>query len=108
MYVVLLFPSFSLHCPSLQSDATRRPVRCKPVTIPVMSSIPQTLPTRDSHVRLRFPRKLFPSSSRTNAVRADQPRNPLDVCFFYLLASHLTRRFPCSSLLHPLYLIHLG
>ncbi|KAG1837739.1 hypothetical protein C8R48DRAFT_667020 [Suillus tomentosus] len=77
------------HSVLLDSDATRRPVRRKPVTISVMSPIPQALPTRDSHVRLRFPRKLFSSSSRTDAVRADQPRNPLD--------------FPATSPLpHPL------
>ncbi|KAG1788488.1 uncharacterized protein HD556DRAFT_1312063 [Suillus plorans] len=54
-----------------------------------MSPIPQALPTKDPHVRLRFPRKLFSSSSRMDAVCADQPRNPLD--------------FPATSPLpHPL------
>ncbi|KAG2089438.1 uncharacterized protein F5147DRAFT_841123 [Suillus discolor] len=79
-------PSYSC---LLDFDATRRPVRRKSVIVPVMSPIPRPLPTRDPHIHLRFLRKLFSSSFRTDAVRADQPRNPLD--------------FPATSPLpHPL------
>ncbi|KAG2048833.1 YVTN repeat-like/Quino protein amine dehydrogenase [Suillus hirtellus] len=62
------------HAILLNADATPRPVRRKPVTIPVMSPIPRPLPTRDPHARLRFLRKLF---SRTDTGRIDEP-NPLN------------------------------
>ncbi|KAG2365449.1 hypothetical protein BDR07DRAFT_1398591 [Suillus spraguei] len=43
-----------------------------------MSPIPQSLPsTRDSHKFLRFLRKMFPSSSRMDAVRTNEPVIPL-------------------------------
>ncbi|KAG1868303.1 hypothetical protein DFJ58DRAFT_99253 [Suillus subalutaceus] len=64
----------------LNSDATRRPVRCKPVITPVMSPMPRLLHTRVPHTFLHFLRKLLPSS-HTDAVppiRTDEPRNPLD------------------------------
>ncbi|KAG1779561.1 hypothetical protein EV702DRAFT_1194942 [Suillus placidus] len=70
----------SHHAGLLNSDATR-PVRRKPVIIPVVSSIPhqpRPLPTSDPHAFIRFLRKLLSSSSRTNAVCTDEPRNPLD------------------------------
>ncbi|KAG2351001.1 YVTN repeat-like/Quino protein amine dehydrogenase [Suillus weaverae] len=73
----------SHHAGLLNSDATR-PVRRKPVIIPVTSSIPrQPRPstTSDPHAFLPFLRKLLSSSSRMDAVRTDEPRNPLDVCF---------------------------
>ncbi|KAG1830838.1 hypothetical protein EV424DRAFT_1534769 [Suillus variegatus] len=66
--------SDSRHAVLLNSDATPRPVRRKPVTIPAMSPIPRPLPTRDPHARLHFLRKLF---SRTDAGRIDEP-NLLD------------------------------
>ncbi|KAG1779582.1 hypothetical protein EV702DRAFT_1277067 [Suillus placidus] len=65
------------HAGLLNSDATR-PVRRKPVIIPVVSSIPRPLTTSDPHAFLPFLRKFLSSSSRTNAVRTDEPRNPLD------------------------------
>ncbi|KAG2754874.1 YVTN repeat-like/Quino protein amine dehydrogenase [Suillus brevipes Sb2] len=48
----------------LNSDATRRTVRRKPVIIPVRSPIPQPLPTSDPDTFPRFLRKLLPFSSR--------------------------------------------
>jgi hypothetical protein len=85
-YVVLLFPSSTPICSPLQSDATPRPVRRK-LMIPAVSPVPRPLPARDPHARLRFLRKFFSSSFRTDAVRTDEPRNPLDVCFFHQFAS---------------------
>ncbi|KAG2099828.1 uncharacterized protein F5147DRAFT_331723 [Suillus discolor] len=73
-YVILPFPSSAPHCYSLQSNATPRPARRKPVMIPAMSHIPRPLPARDPHACLRFLCKLF---SRTDAVGIDKP-NPLD------------------------------
>ncbi|KAG1780681.1 hypothetical protein EV702DRAFT_1276490 [Suillus placidus] len=67
----------SHHAGLLNSDATR-PVRRKPVIIPVTSSIPRQPRPSDPHAFLRFLHKLLPSSSRTDAVRTDEPRNPLD------------------------------
>ncbi|KAG1779579.1 hypothetical protein EV702DRAFT_1277065 [Suillus placidus] len=70
----------SHHAGLLNSDATR-PVRRKPLIIPVTSSIPHQpspLTTSDPHAFLPFLRKLFSFSSRTDAVRTDEPRNPLD------------------------------
>ncbi|KAG2344346.1 WD40 repeat-like protein [Suillus weaverae] len=75
--VFLPFPSSTPHRSSLQSDATR-PVRRKPVIIPVTSSIPRQPRPNDPHAFLRFLHKLLPFSSRTDAVRTDEPRNPLD------------------------------
>ncbi|KAG1793979.1 uncharacterized protein HD556DRAFT_460680 [Suillus plorans] len=66
--------SDSRHAGLLNSDATPRPARRKPVIIPAMSPIPRPLPARDPHARLRFLRKLF---SRTDAGRIDEP-NLLD------------------------------
>ncbi|KAG2341923.1 YVTN repeat-like/Quino protein amine dehydrogenase [Suillus weaverae] len=83
----------SHHVGLLNSDATR-PLRRKPGIIPVTSSIPrQPRPstTSNPHAFLPFLRKFLSSSSRTDPVRTDEPRNPLDVCFFYLFASQLTR-----------------
>ncbi|KAG2742299.1 WD40 repeat-like protein [Suillus brevipes Sb2] len=65
------------HPDLLNSDATRRTVRRKPVIIPVRSPIPQPLPTSDPHAFPRFLRKLLPFSSRMGAVHAE-PRNLLD------------------------------
>ncbi|KIK45508.1 hypothetical protein CY34DRAFT_801589 [Suillus luteus UH-Slu-Lm8-n1] len=69
----------------LNSDATRRTVRRKQVIIPVTSSIPRPprpLHTSDPHTVtfLRSLRKLFSSSSRTDAFRinANDSRDPLD------------------------------
>ncbi|KAG1839363.1 hypothetical protein F4604DRAFT_1994211 [Suillus subluteus] len=65
----------------LNSDAACHPAHRKPVTIPVMSPIPHSprpLPIRDPHTFPRFLRKLLPYSSRTDAVRTDEPHNPLD------------------------------
>ncbi|KAG1886169.1 hypothetical protein F4604DRAFT_64799 [Suillus subluteus] len=62
----------------LNSDVTHRPVRRRPVTLPVMDPIPRPLPTRDPHIFLRFLRNLLPSSSCTDAVRIDEPRDLLD------------------------------
>ncbi|KAG1814017.1 quinon protein alcohol dehydrogenase-like superfamily [Suillus subaureus] len=70
----------SRHAGLLNSDATRRHSR-KPVIAPVMSPIshpPRPLPAGDPHTLLRFLRKLLSSSSRTDAVLTDEPRNPLD------------------------------
>ncbi|KAG2746431.1 TolB, C-terminal domain-containing protein [Suillus brevipes Sb2] len=61
----------------LNSDATRRTVRRKPVIIPVRSPIPQPLPTSDPHAFPRFRRKFLPFFSPTNAVHTE-PRNLLD------------------------------
>ncbi|KAG1779560.1 hypothetical protein EV702DRAFT_1277049 [Suillus placidus] len=66
---------------SLQSDATHRPMRRKLVIMPVMPPIPRPprpLPTSNPHAYFRFLRKL-PSSSRTDAIRTDEPRNRLDL-----------------------------
>ncbi|KAG1868281.1 hypothetical protein DFJ58DRAFT_767308 [Suillus subalutaceus] len=113
MYVVLLSYLFTPYHSSIQSDATR-PARRKPVIIPAISSIshpPRPLPASDQHAFLRFLRKVLSSSSRVDAVRngTDEPRDPLDVCFFKLgiFALQLTRWFPCSSLPHRHYLVHL-
>ncbi|KAG1839485.1 hypothetical protein C8R48DRAFT_741453 [Suillus tomentosus] len=76
----------SCHAGLLNSDATPRPVRRK-LMIPAVSPVPRPLPARDPHARLRFLRKFFSSSFRTDAVRTDEPRNPLDVCFFHQFAS---------------------
>ncbi|KAG2073605.1 hypothetical protein BDR04DRAFT_1094532 [Suillus decipiens] len=65
------------HAGLLNVDATPRPVRRKPVMIPV-TPISRPLPTRDSHTFLHFLRKFPPSSSRTDTVRTDEPCNPLD------------------------------
>ncbi|KAG2053053.1 hypothetical protein BDR06DRAFT_486236 [Suillus hirtellus] len=67
MYVGPPFPSSAPHFYSLQSDATPRPARRKPVIIPAM-------PAKDPHARLHFLRKLF---SRTDVGRIDEP-NLLD------------------------------
>ncbi|KAG2738842.1 YVTN repeat-like/Quino protein amine dehydrogenase [Suillus brevipes Sb2] len=69
--------SKSVHPDLLNSDATRRTVRRKPVIIPVRSPFPQPLPTSDPHAFPRFLRKLLPFSSRTNVVNTE-PRNLLD------------------------------
>ncbi|KAG2738839.1 WD40 repeat-like protein [Suillus brevipes Sb2] len=67
----------SKHPDLLNSDATRRTVRRKPVIIPVRSPFPQPLPTSDPHPFPRFLRKLLPFSSRTNVVNTE-PRSLLD------------------------------
>ncbi|KAG1902432.1 uncharacterized protein F5891DRAFT_162576 [Suillus fuscotomentosus] len=82
-YVDPPFPSSAPHFYSLQSDATPRPARHKPVIIPAMSPIPRPLPAKDPHARLRFLRKLF---SRTDAGRIDEP---------YLLDFPATSPLPC-------------
>ncbi|KAG2070916.1 hypothetical protein BDR04DRAFT_575235 [Suillus decipiens] len=74
-------PIFSSSAPyrcSLQSDATRRPVRRKPVIIPAISPIPRPLPTRGPDAYLRFLRRLLSSSSRTDGDHIDEPHNSLD------------------------------
>ncbi|KAG1890345.1 hypothetical protein F4604DRAFT_1914889 [Suillus subluteus] len=43
-----------------------------------VSLLSRPSPTRDPHTFLHFLRKLLSSSSRTDAVRTDEPRNPLD------------------------------
>ncbi|KAG1813977.1 uncharacterized protein BJ212DRAFT_386335 [Suillus subaureus] len=68
----------SRHPDLLNSDATRRPMRRKPVITSVVSPIPRPLPTRDPHTFLPFLRKLLPSSSRMDATHTDKPRNLLD------------------------------
>ncbi|KAG2742276.1 tricorn protease domain 2-containing protein [Suillus brevipes Sb2] len=68
----------SKHPDLLNSDATRRTVRRKPVIIPVTSSIPpRHLYTSDSRTFLHSLRKLLPSS-RTGAAHTDEPSNTLD------------------------------
>jgi WD40 repeat protein len=68
----------------LNSDATSRAVRRKPVISPAVTSFAPR-PQRPSPVIhsqrpafLRLLRKLIPFSSPTNPVRNDQPRDPLD------------------------------
>jgi hypothetical protein len=99
-YVVLLSHSSTSRQCLIQSDATR-PVRRKPVIIPVMSPMPRPLPTSDQHSFLRFLRNISSSSPGTGVVCTDEPRNPLDVCFFYLFAfavdSIVTFQFPATS-----------
>jgi hypothetical protein len=99
-YVVLLSHSSTSRQCLLQSDATR-PVRRKPVIIPVMSPMPGPLPTSDQHSFLRLLRKMFSSFPGTGMVHTDEPHNPLDVCFFDLFAfavdSIVTFQFPATS-----------
>ncbi|KAG2073614.1 hypothetical protein BDR04DRAFT_1116230 [Suillus decipiens] len=64
------------HAALRNSDATPRPLRRKPVITPA-TPISRPLPTRNPHAFLRFLRKLIPSS-RIDAVRMDEPSNPLD------------------------------
>ncbi|KIK41652.1 hypothetical protein CY34DRAFT_805812 [Suillus luteus UH-Slu-Lm8-n1] len=84
----------SAHPDLLNSSATRRSVRRKPVIIPVTSSIhhpPRPLHTSDPHTFLRSLRKLFFSSSRTDAIRTNDSRNPLDFPATYPLPRPLIR-----------------
>ncbi|KIK41657.1 hypothetical protein CY34DRAFT_805817 [Suillus luteus UH-Slu-Lm8-n1] len=86
----------SAHPDLLNSAATRRSMRRKPVIIPVTSSIPHRHPpthlhTSDSHTFLHSLRKLFPSS-RTGAAHTDEPSNPLDFpATLPLPRSHISR-----------------
>ncbi|KAG2073610.1 WD40 repeat-like protein [Suillus decipiens] len=76
------------HAGLLNFDATPRPVRRKPVIIPV-TPISQPLPIKVPYTFLHFLRKFLPSSSHTDRVCTDEHRNPLD--------------FPATSPLpHPL------
>jgi hypothetical protein len=66
-----------------------------------MSPMPRPLPTSDQHSFLRLLRNMFSSAPGTGMVRTDEPRNPLDVCFFYLFAfavdSAAPFQFPATS-----------
>ncbi|KAG1814016.1 uncharacterized protein BJ212DRAFT_1482363 [Suillus subaureus] len=65
----------------LNSDVTRHPVCRKSVITPAMSlnpCPPRPLPTSDQHAFLRFLRKLLSSSPGIDAIRTNEPRNPLD------------------------------
>ncbi|KAG2737429.1 WD40 repeat-like protein [Suillus brevipes Sb2] len=91
--------SKSKHPDLLNSDATRRTVRRKPVIIPVRSPIPQPLPTSDPYTFPRFLRKLLPFSSRTNAVHT-APRNLLDFPATSPLPRSHTSRTPAPPTTH--------
>ncbi|KAG1886117.1 hypothetical protein F4604DRAFT_1917800 [Suillus subluteus] len=53
---------------------------------------PRPWPTRDPHTFLHFLRRiLLPSSSRTDAVHTDEPRNPLDFTQWFTHSSLLPR-----------------
>ncbi|KAG2365480.1 hypothetical protein BDR07DRAFT_641343 [Suillus spraguei] len=66
-------PEISHHADLLNFDVTPRPR--KPVIVPIVSSIPPSLPTRDPHTFHRFLRNLL---SGTDTVRSGVPRDPLD------------------------------
>ncbi|KAG2073609.1 WD40 repeat-like protein [Suillus decipiens] len=70
-------PKRSRHAGLLDFDITPRPVRRKPVMIPV-TPIPQPLPAENPHVFHHFLRKFLSFSSPTDVTRTDDPRNPLD------------------------------
>ncbi|KAG2070937.1 YVTN repeat-like/Quino protein amine dehydrogenase [Suillus decipiens] len=62
--------------PQPSFDVIPRPVHCKPVIVPIVSSIPRPLPTRDPRTFKQFLRNLL--SSRMDTVRTGVPRDPLD------------------------------
>jgi len=56
---------------------------------------------------LGFLRKFLPSRTGSpHPIRTNEPRDPLDVCFFHLFSSQLTQWSPYSFLLQRPYLVH--
>ena len=79
---------------SVQSDATARHAAAQRNPVPAHFATRPLGRSPATHQQefslLRYFRKLLPSSSRTDGIRAVEPHDPLDVCLFILFPPWLT------------------